>query len=146
MAISNAIEISQAELLRVAAAAYHGKSIRISLAYDPTNTLTTESTTAAYDALKLSGDGYADITSTLGTGAYDSADGRHEIGTSSGADQYIAATFGPFSAAKTYDTIYYVIDSHTKVYGRRRELPEITVAAGQSTRAYPFQIVVNDAY
>ena len=146
MAISNPIEISQAELLRVAGLAYHGKSIRISLAYDPSNTLTTESTTAAYDALKLSGGGYADVTGTLATGDYDSTDGRFEIGTTSGANQFIAATFGPFSAERTYDTIYYVVGGHTSVYGRRRELPAITVASGQSTRPYPFQIVVNDAY
>ena len=102
MAITTSI--SQAELARVAAAAYQGKTYRVSLAYNDTNGLTAQSTVAAWDALKLSGDGYADITGTIAAGSYDATDARYEL-------PQITATFTANGDNWLYDTVYVVITS-----------------------------------
>lgn len=141
----NVIPVGPRELARVAAAAYEGKGIRVSLGNDPSGTVGLDSTTTAVDALKLSGGGYSDFTATLGTGAYDAGDGRHEVGVGTGANLYVVASFGPFSAQRTYNIVYVVIDGHTYISGMLRETPAIVVPAGGSPASYPFQIVIDDA-
>jgi GTP cyclohydrolase III len=53
--------LSQKELERVAQLAYEGYAVRVSLANDVGATLDAEDTVAAWDALKVSGSGYADF-------------------------------------------------------------------------------------
>ena len=133
------IDVSSNELARVAAEAYHGKQIRVSLANDPTSTLAIDGTTASYDALKISDTGYSDYTATIAVGAYDSVDGRFEIGETNGANTYILAEFGPFPNGATYDTIYYVIDSSANIYGRT-VIGTTVIPPGGAAIPYPFQI------
>jgi hypothetical protein len=73
--------LSQKELERVAQLAYEGYAVRVSLANDAGATLDAEDTVAAWDALKVSGSGYADFRSTIGTGTYDVGDQRYELPT-----------------------------------------------------------------
>ena len=146
MAYINPLEVSHAELLRIAGLAYNGKSFRVSLAYDPSNTLTTESTVSAYDALEISVSGYSRVTGTLGTGGYNPVTERYEVGSGSGYATYVPVQFGPFSADATYDTIYYVIAGSAYIYGRRKEIPAIAVTSGERVRPYPFEIVVDNAF
>lgn len=116
--------ISQKELARVSAAAYEGKSFRVSLANNTTS-LTSESTTAAWDAIKLSGSGYADVTGTIGTGSYNATTARYEM-------PYLEATFAASGGSLTYNTVYVVVNSNTYVHSINVESPSITLADGSS--------------
>lgn len=117
--------ISQAELGRVSADAYETKGYRISLGYNNTAGLTAESTTAAWDAVKLSGNGYADVTGTIAAGSYNTTTQRYEM-------PQLEATFTASGGSLTYDTVYVVIDSYTQVHSISVESPAITLADGSS--------------
>lgn len=100
--------ISQAELQRVAQLAYEGRPVRVSLANDITSTLTAQSTVAACDALKVSGNNYADFYAKLSVGAYDSADARYEL-------PYVDAVYTATGAGYQFNTIYVTLGSLTSV-------------------------------
>lgn len=100
--------ISQAELQRVAELAYEGWAVRVSLANDVVNSLTAQSTVAACDALKISGNGYVDFYGKLSTGSYDSVDARYEL-------PYVDAVYSGTGAGYSYNTIYVVLGSLTSV-------------------------------
>lgn len=117
--------ISQKELERLAGDAYEGKSYRVSLGYNNTTGLTSESTTAEWDAVKLSGNGYADVTGTIGVGSYDATDARYEM-------PQISAEFSASGGTLTYDTVYVVVDSNTYVHSITVESPAVTLADGNS--------------
>lgn len=128
--------ISQKELQRLAAEAYEGKSYRVSLGYNNTSGLTSESTTAAWDAVKLSGNGYADVTGTIATGSYDATDQRYEM-------PQISAEFAASGGSLTYDTLYVVIDSNTYVHSITVESPAVTLADGSGV-LYRIQLATDD--
>lgn len=128
--------ISQKELQRLAEAAYEGKPYRVSLGYNNTTGLTSESTTAAWDAVKLSGNGYADVTGTIATGSYDATDQRYEM-------PLIEAEFAATGGSLTYDTLYVVIDSYTYVHSITVESPAVTLADGTSV-LYRLQLATDD--
>ena len=67
--------VSTKELDRIASVAYTGKVVEGFLAYDPGDTLTVESTAAAWDALELTvgTNGYARVQNILGTPVSDTA-------------------------------------------------------------------------
>jgi len=119
--------ITQAELARVAAAAYEGKTYRISLANNGTTGLTALSTVSAWDAKKLSGNGYADVTGTIATGAYDATDARFEM-------PQISALFTANGANWTYDTVYVVLDtgSSATLHSIIVEAPAVILVDGGS--------------
>lgn len=126
--------ISQAELARVAAAAYEGKTYRISLANNTTS-LTAQSTVAQWDAIKLSGSGYTDKTGTIGTGSYNATTARYEL-------PQIAVTFTASGGNWTYDTLYVVItDGGTDVmHSIVVENPAVTLVDGGSIT---YRVVLN---
>tara|TARA_Y100000004_G_scaffold3773_1_gene4507 strand:- start:3934 stop:4335 length:402 start_codon:yes stop_codon:yes gene_type:complete len=117
--------ISQAELARVSGDAYESKSYRISLGNNGTSGLTAESTTSDWDGVKLSGNGYADVTGTISSGSYNTTTQRYEM-------PQLEATFTASGGSLTYDTVYVVIDSHTSVHSISVESPAITLADGSS--------------
>lgn len=127
--------ISQKELQRVSAAAYEGKSYRVSLANNTTS-LTSESTKAAWDAIKLSGNGYADVTGTVGTGSYNSTTARYEM-------PVIQATFSASGGSLTYNTVYVIIDNGTYLHSISVESPAITLASGSSVM-YQITLAADD--
>ena len=102
--------VSQAELKRVAGAAYEARRIRVSLALVGASGYTVNSTTAQWDSIKLSGSGYADFTDVVEVGAYDTGDARYEMGGTTGANTYFTATFTP-SGTITFDRIYVVVST-----------------------------------
>lgn len=69
---------SQRELARVAALSYEARRLRVSLAFSGGG-LTAESDRTAWDAVKLSGNGYSDFVQTLLTGAWNGSTTRHEL-------------------------------------------------------------------
>jgi hypothetical protein len=94
--------ITQAELARVAAAAYEGATYRVSLGYKNTASLSATSTVSQWDAVKLSGNGYEDITGTITAGSYNSGNARYQL-------PQISAVFYADGGNWTYDTVYVVI-------------------------------------
>lgn len=113
--------LSSWELARLAAAAYEGKQVRVSLASIGVSGFTPESTLLSWDSIKQSGNGYADYKAVVATGAYDNADSRYEMGSDAGANTYIDAEFTATGAGYTYDRVFVVIGS--------REISTITNAA-----------------
>lgn len=130
--------ITQAELARVAAAAYQGKTYRISLGYNNTNGLTAASTVAQWDGVKLSGNGYADITGTIAAGAYDATDARFEM-------PQIDAAFTASGGNWTYDTVYVVITSGgtSTLHSIIVESPAVTLVDG-GTITYRITLATDD--
>lgn len=125
MAISTTI--TQAELTRVAASAYEGLTYRVSLAYNNTTGLDSTSTVSQWDAVKLSGNGYADVTGTIGTGSYSTAAARYQL-------PQISAQFTASGANWTYDTVYVVITdgSTDTLHSIIVESPEVILVDGGS--------------
>lgn len=143
--------ISNGELTRVAAAAYEGKRVRVSLAAVGLSGYTVNSTRSNWDSIKLSGNGYADYTEAVATGAYDSTDARYEMGGEDN-DPYILAEFTATGGSLSWDRIYVVIGTddgnggwteETTLHSLMVESPSVTIAAGQ-TVTYRIQLFVND--
>lgn len=109
MALTTAI--SSWELARIAAAAYEGKQVRVSLANVGSFSYTRESALADWDSIKISGNGYADYKTVIATGAYDNTDSRYEMGAAAGANTYVDAQFTATGAGYTFDRVYVVIGS-----------------------------------
>jgi hypothetical protein len=135
-------QISPAEMARVAAAAYEGRAVRVSLASVGTSGFTAANTTAEWDSLKISGNGYTDFNTTVAVGGYDAVDGRYELGSSAGANTYIQAEFTATGGSLTYDRIYVVIGSEIYIHSLLSESPAVTLAAGQ-TVLYRIQLAVS---
>lgn len=125
MAITTAI--SQAELARLAAAAYEGFTYRVCLALNGATGLTVNSSVAAWDGEELSGNGYARVTGTIGTGSWDSTDLRYEM-------PQIQAEFQASGGTLTYDTVYTVIDDGATetLHSIIVETPSISLVDGAS--------------
>lgn len=100
--------LSQKELERVALLCYSNRPVRVSLATDPTNLLTAESSVADWDAKKISGGGYSDYRGTLGTGSYDASDGRYEL-------PYVDASFTADSTGFSYNYLYVVLGNYVSI-------------------------------
>jgi hypothetical protein len=101
MAISSLI--SQAELARLAAAAYEGLPYRICLALNGANNLTVNSPLTAWDNIELSTNGYARVEGFIDQGEYNQANARYQM-------PQITAEFRAEGGTLTYDTVYVVID------------------------------------
>ncbi len=134
--MATTVTISQKEMERVAGLAYEGLGVRVSLANDIGQTLTAESTVAACDALKVSGGGYADFTTTIGTGAYNATTGRYEL-------PQIDATFTASGGTFSYTTVYVVLGSELYLHSLTVESPNIAVADGQ-TQTYQITLATDD--
>lgn len=125
MAITTAI--SQAELARLAADAYEGKDYRICLALNGATGLTVNSSVAAWDGEELSGNGYARVTGTIGTGSWDATDLRYEM-------PQIEAEFQASGGTLTFDTVYTVIDDGVTetLHSIIVETPSVSLVDGAS--------------
>jgi len=143
--------ISNNELARVAAAAYEGKRVRVSLAAVGVSGFTKDSSRTSWDSIKLSGNGYADYTEVVATGAYDNTDARYEMGGEDN-DPYILAEFTATGGSLVYDRIFVVIgtddgdggwDEETSIHSLLVESPGVTIAPS-TTVTYRIQLFVND--
>ena len=118
--------ISPDALGRQAQLTYEGKSSRMLLAYRNGTTLTQASLMSAWNAVKLSaGNGYAELTGTIGSGSWNSGNARYELPQFQLA---LTATGSGF----TYDALVLQVDNRT--YPDRVVLlptPE-TLQSGQS--------------
>jgi hypothetical protein len=118
--------ISPDALGKQAQLTYEGKSYKMLLAYRNGTVLTQASLMSAWNAVKLSaGNGYAEVTGTIGTGSFNSGNARYEL------PQFQLALTASGSGF-TYDAIVLQVDNRT--YPDRVVLlptPE-TLQAGQS--------------
>lgn len=138
MALS--VTVSPSEYARVAAAAYEGKAIRVSLASVGATGFGASSTVAEWDSVKISGNGYADFTATVATGGYDATDGRYELGAEAGSNTFVDATFTASGGNLEYDRVYVVLGT-SDLHSVLVESPAATVASGSSI-TYRIQLAV----
>ena len=127
--------ISTKELQRQAAEAFEGQTYTVFLAVN-SGTLTAETAAATWLGVKVSGGGYADVTGTIGTGAYASGNARYELPA-------INATFTATGVGFTYDTVCIRIGTATYLHSLLVETPSVTMAAGQS-KTYTITFAVDD--
>ena len=125
--------LSTAELQRIGAASYEGKTLYAALCYAGTNsTATVNSTVSTWQALELSGNGYTRYSVTIPTGSYSSTDNLYQIG-SAGAGTYLSATFTASSAGSlTFDRVAIWITGQTYLVSLITESETVVIAPGQS--------------
>ena len=130
------LSVSRYELQRQAAWAFEGKDYEIFLATN-SGSLTADSTYTDWQAVEVaSANGYAPITGTLGTGAWDTGDARYELPS-------VTATFTSSDAGFYYDTICVRIGTEAYLHSLFTESPSIFLAAGQS-KTYVITFVQDD--
>jgi hypothetical protein len=136
MAISTLI--SQAELARLAAAAYEGLPYRVCLALNDTQQLTVNSSVAAWDGAELSGSGYARVTGFIDQGAYNQTSARYEM-------PQITAEFRAQAGELIYNTVYLVIDDgyQETLHSIIVESTDVTLVDGASV-IYRITLVTDD--
>jgi hypothetical protein len=118
--------ISPDALGKQAQLAYEGKAYKMLLAYRNGEVLTQASLMTAWNAVKLAaGNGYAEVTGTIGTGSFNSGNARYELPQFT---MSLTATGSGF----TYDSILLQVDNRT--YPDRVVLLSTaeTLQAGQS--------------
>lgn len=128
------IAVSQKELERQAAAVFEGKGYEVFLGTK--GALTPESLVTDWKATSPTGNGYAAVTGTVGTGSYNVPNGRYQLPD-------ITATFTASAAGFSYDTVCVVIDGATHLYGTITESPSITLTAG-SSKTYTITLAQDD--
>lgn len=129
------LTISQKELQRQAVAALEGKGYTIFLANNTTS-LTSESTFSAWDAVKVTGTGYANVTGTLAAGSYNATTARWELPA-------VTATFTCSGGTYTYNTLCVRIGTETYLHSINVESPSITLVSGQS-KTYTLTFAVDN--
>jgi hypothetical protein len=132
--MASVLTITPKELERQAVAVFEGKTYKIFLAVR--GALTVSSTAAEWEAAELSGNGYAAVTGTIGTGSYNAGNTRYELPN-------ITAQFSASGAGYTYDTMCFKLGSETYLHSINVETPSITLAAGQS-KSYVLQLAQDD--
>jgi hypothetical protein len=99
--------ISPDALGKQAQLTYEGKPYKILLAYRGGTVLTQASLMSAWNAVKLTaGNGYAEVTGTIGTGSFNSGNARYELPEFTMA---LTATGSGF----TYDALVLQVDNRT---------------------------------
>ena len=133
--------LSNFELTRVAAAAYEGQAVRVSLHNVGATGYDQNTTIANWDTVKLpAANGYADfVLDPLPAGGYDATDGRYEMG-GAGINTYITASFTGSGAGFTYDTVVIRIGTATYPHSIISESPSVSVAPG-ATQTYTIQLL-----
>jgi hypothetical protein len=99
--------ISPDALAKQAQLAYEGKTFRMFLALRGGTVLTQASLISAWNAVKLSaGNGYAEVTGTIGTGTFNSGNARYELPA-------FTMSLTPTGSGITYDAIVLQVDNRT---------------------------------
>lgn len=134
--MARTITVSQNELKRAAAAAYEGKAIRVMLCNVGSSGNNAESTVSAWQAVQVSGNGYAQFSGTVGTGAYNGTAAAYVLPD-------IDAAFTASGAGFTYDTVVVYFNGETNVHSIIVESPNVVLSAGQ-TQTYRISLRTDD--
>lgn len=125
--------ISQQELKRVAALSYEGKTVSVMLCAVGVSGFTSNSTVAQWETVEISGNGYARFTTTTGTGAYSTTDGRYNL------PSFVAGFTATTGAGYIFDTCVIIIGGVLYPHSVITESPEISLLPGQS---YSYRITL----
>lgn len=99
--------ISPDALTRQAQLTYEGKTFRMFLALRAGTVLTQASLITAWNAVKLTaGNGYAEVTGTIGAGSFNSGNARYELPA-------FTMALTPTGSGITYDAIVLQVDNRT---------------------------------
>lgn len=137
---------------RIAGLAYEGNQVRVSLANLTSESYTESTILSDWDSIEISGNGYSNYTALVATGAYDSSDGRYEMGDTSGANTYINAEYTASGSGFTYNRIYVAIGipdggggwtEEPYLHSLLVEDPAISLAPGTTVK-YKIQLVVDN--
>jgi hypothetical protein len=130
--------ISQAELARLAAAAYEGLPYRVCLALNGSSNFTADSSVSDWDSVEVSGNGYARAEGFIENGEYNQATARFEL-------PRISAEYAASGGIITYDTVYLVIDDgYTEtLHSITTEFPTVDLVDGASV-IYRFTLATDD--
>jgi hypothetical protein len=123
--MARTLALSQKELKRVAAAAYEGKGIRVMLCSVASTGYTAESTVSNWQSAELSGNGYARVSATVGTGAYDGTAAAYLLPD-------VDAIFTASGAGLTWDRVVVYFNGETYVHSVTTESPAVSLVSGQS--------------
>jgi hypothetical protein len=142
--VAKALIFTPFEEERVYASAYAGKRARLCLAVN-TGSLGLNSTTAQWDAVELSGNGYARYQWTIPAGSYNSTTGRFEAAAQ--LCEFLASANGQ---GLTWNTVYLVLGTiannvttwNAGVSAILAESPNVAVVAGQA-KSYNVRLLVN---
>jgi hypothetical protein len=130
--------ISQAELARLAAAAYEGLPYRICAALNGANNFTVNSPLTDWDSVELTTNGYARVEGFIEQGEYNEANARYQM-------PQITAEFRASGGTLVYDTIYAVIDDgYTEtLHSIIVETPQVGLVDGASV-VYRITLATDD--
>jgi hypothetical protein len=128
--------ISQKELERVAALAYEGETLKVMLCSIGATGYTAQSTVANWQSVEKSGNGYVRFSQVVGTGSYDSNDGRYELPN-------IDAAFTASVVGYTYDRVVLYVYGATYPHSILTESPAIVLSPGQ-TQTYRLSLNTDD--
>lgn len=134
--MARTVTVAQRELKRVAAAAYEGKTIRVMLCNVGSSSATAESTVAAWQAVEVSGNGYARFSGTVGTGSYNGTAAAYVMPD-------VDAAFTASGTGFTYDTVVAYFDGETYVHSITVESPNVVLSPGQ-TQTYKISLRTDD--
>lgn len=125
--------VPQRELAFQANLAFEGETYKVFLALNP-GSLTAESNLSAWEAVECSGGGYAAATGTIGTGAWDSGDGRYE-------PPILTITVDATGAGFSYDSIVTKVGTTRTNVANLATLPGVVALAAGQSRTYQVQLV-----
>lgn len=128
--------ISQKELERIAVLAYEGETLKVMLCSVGSTGYDAQTTVANWQTVEKSGNGYVRYSEIIGTGTYDTSDGRYEL-------PLIDAEFTASGSGYSYDRIVLYIDGETYIHSVISESPAVTLVADQ-TQIYRLQLNTND--
>lgn len=133
--MAQTVTISTKELKRQAGLVFEGKTLKAMLCNMTTIAYTEESTVANWQTIEVTGTGYVRHSGVIPVGAYDQTLGAYVI-----PDMVIDFTCTiPYS----YNKVVLYIDGETYVHSIITELPNITLAAGQ-TQTYVIKLRQDD--
>ena len=122
--MAQTVTISPKETERVAALAYEGETMKVMLCSVGLTGYTASSTVANWQSVEKSGNGYVRASLVVGTGSYDTGDGRYEMPT-------LTAEFTATGAGYDYDRVVAYVDGATYPYLIVAEDPNLVLSAGQ---------------
>lgn len=134
MALTTSVSVK--ELERIASLAYEGETIKVMLCSVGTTGLTSASTVASWIATEESGNGYTRFSVVLGTGSYNTIDGRYNL-------PIINAAFSATGAGYTYDSIVIYVEGSLHPHSVITEDPNIVLLSGQ-TQTYRITLASDD--
>jgi hypothetical protein len=134
MALTTSVSVK--ELERIASLAYEGETIKVMLCSVGTTGLTSASTVASWIEREQVGNGYGRFSSVLGTGSYNTIDGRYNL-------PLVNAVFAATGLGYSYDSIVIYVEGNVYPHSVITESPNVVLMGGQ-TQTYRITLASDD--